>query len=94
MEFIVDEPKLDGRDVVAYLDKDVDSGNIYLIIKEDHLENGAEYAYINLSDPKTGAFRLTVKAFGVKTVPQVINPDGELIGGYEDLIKYLEESPK
>jgi glutaredoxin len=71
-----------GRDGCPWCDKAVE----YL-----H-DNGAEYAYINLSDPKNGAFRLTVKAFGVKTVPQVINPDGELIGGYEDLIKYLEGS--
>jgi len=27
----------------------------------------------------------------LKTVPQIFKPDGDLVGGYEDLVKYLEQ---
>lgn len=69
-----------GRDNCPWCDK----AYTYLI------DNGAEVAYINLSDSKNQEFRKTVMSYNIKTVPQVITPEGELVGEYEALVEYLE----
>lgn len=49
---------------------------------------GIEYSYIDIMQDE-GAMDMIVDA-GLKSVPQIFNGDTH-IGGYEDLVKYLEE---
>ena len=53
------------------------------------------YVVVETSKVRTGlaaSMRTLVKMAGFTTVPQVFAPDGKHIGGYEDLVKYLESN--
>lgn len=53
---------------------------------------GNGYVGIDVSNIHyNAAMRTLVKMAGFTTVPQVFAPDGTHIGGYEDLVKHLEE---
>lgn len=53
---------------------------------------GLSYSYKNV-DPRMNPWLRTLLIMsGKSTVPQVFSPDGSYIGGYEDLVRYLEKN--
>jgi glutaredoxin len=48
-----------------------------------------QYTYIDLEDNRWLVSLLFRGGF--KTVPQIFTPEGGLIGGYDDLVDYIEE---
>jgi glutaredoxin len=54
--------------------------------KEFLTDVGEPFDYIELTPTNLGAFQEIT--YGAKTVPQVFDPVGGLIGGYEDLVEF------
>lgn len=47
---------------------------------------------IDLTDKDYAWIRKLLLSTGVKTVPQIFSPEGDHIGGYHDLVRYLEKN--
>jgi glutaredoxin len=50
---------------------------------------GLPYVTYDISKPENKLRREMLKRDGLKTVPQIYSPDDDLIGGYGDLVIYL-----
>lgn len=50
---------------------------------------GLPYVTYDISKPENKLRREMLVREGLRTVPQVYSPDDDLIGGYEDLVNYL-----
>lgn len=60
-------------------------------IKAKELLNEYEIEYQEYDIQTDKHFQEVFKTHGLKTVPQIWNEFGLQIGGYENLVKYLEE---
>tara|TARA_R110001599_G_scaffold2107_6_gene11266 strand:- start:1385 stop:1612 length:228 start_codon:yes stop_codon:yes gene_type:complete len=60
-------------------------------IKAEELlkDEGLPYVTYDISAPENKLRREILLKEGLRTVPQVYSPDDDLIGGYEDLVIYL-----
>jgi glutaredoxin 3 len=52
-------------------------------------DEGLPYVTYDISKPENKLRREMLVREGLRTVPQVYSPDDDLIGGYEDLVNYL-----
>lgn len=55
------------------------------------MDKYSDYEYYDLT--KNPWLLELFKMSNLKTVPQVFSPEGDLIGGYEDLVTYMDEQP-
>ena len=56
--------------------------------------NNYSYVTYNVQDPSSKWVLSLIKAAGMTTVPQIFKPDGELIGGYTELVGLLVDNPE